>query len=182
MQEKTKLTEKQERFCQEYVTNGGNGSKAVRDAGYAAEDSNSQCVEAFRLLRNANIIARIAELRSEIGDRFGITAEEIVNGFREITKRGLQAEEVVTRKGEKTGIYQSDLHAAARAYEGLANIAGINAPKKIEDVTKRPESLSDEERKTEIRSLIAELVLEDSNLANELKSILSENPAITATA
>lgn len=141
-----KLTDKQEAFCQNYVLNGGNGAQAARDAGYE-QSALSMYQQAYENLRKPEIVNRISEIRAEIGDRYGITAEEIVNGFREIAKRGLQEEQVYDKRGNPTGEYKSDLNAAARAFEGLAEIAGINAAKKVElsGGIKVDRSLTDEE-------------------------------------
>jgi len=54
------LSDKQEAFCRYYVSNGFNGTQAAISAGYA-EDSGA--VEAVRLLRNAKIADKIAELQ-----------------------------------------------------------------------------------------------------------------------
>jgi phage terminase small subunit len=50
------LTPKQDAFCDEYVANGGKGTAAARDAGYA---ENSAHVEANRLLKNPLILQEI---------------------------------------------------------------------------------------------------------------------------
>lgn len=50
------LTPKQDAFVDQYVANGGNGSAAARDAGYAESSAH---VEAHRLLRNPLIIQEI---------------------------------------------------------------------------------------------------------------------------
>jgi len=50
------LTEKQDAFCDEYVANGGKGSAAAREAGYAEKSAH---VEANRLLKNPLILQEI---------------------------------------------------------------------------------------------------------------------------
>jgi len=74
------LTEKQEAFCQSYLIDF-NGARAARDAGYAADSAN---VEASRLLTNANIQARINELRVQMGKAFNITRERIAQEYARI--------------------------------------------------------------------------------------------------
>lgn len=74
------LTEKQEAFCQSYLIDF-NGARAAREAGYS-EDSARQ--EASRLLTNANIQARIHELREATGKAFNITRERIAQELARI--------------------------------------------------------------------------------------------------
>jgi len=78
--QKIELTEKQEAFCQSYLLDF-NGARAARDAGYAADSAN---VEASRLLTNANIQARINELRAQMGKAFNITRERIAQEYARI--------------------------------------------------------------------------------------------------
>jgi phage terminase small subunit len=55
-----------DKFAQNYVENGGNGTKAAINAGFAAgEDGATAAVTASRLLRNAKVQERIKELESE---------------------------------------------------------------------------------------------------------------------
>jgi len=69
------LTPKQERFCLEYVVDLNATQAAIR-AGYA---EGSAKVTASRLLSNANVAARIAELQEKTARKVEITAEAIAN-------------------------------------------------------------------------------------------------------
>jgi phage terminase small subunit len=69
------LTDQQERFCLNYVTNGGNASKAYRDAGYS---ENGARHSAWRLLTNANVQERIDELFQETAQRVKVTQEDVL--------------------------------------------------------------------------------------------------------
>jgi len=79
-QQEIKLTEKQEAFCNAYLIDF-NGAKAARLAGYAEDSAH---VEASRLLSNANIQARITELRVLMGKQFNITRERIAQEYARI--------------------------------------------------------------------------------------------------
>jgi phage terminase small subunit len=64
----TKRTKKdalarEERFCVEYATNGGNGTKAAEDAGYSAKSRPALATCASKLLRKGNVQDRLNELR-----------------------------------------------------------------------------------------------------------------------
>jgi len=52
----SRLTRRQDKFIREYVANGGKGTAAAREAGYAEK---SVHVEACRLLRNPLIVQEI---------------------------------------------------------------------------------------------------------------------------
>ena len=68
------LTERQKAFCREFLVDY-NGTAAAKRAGYAARGAH---VEASRLLRNAKVAARLAELRAERSARTGITADQVL--------------------------------------------------------------------------------------------------------
>jgi hypothetical protein len=72
------LTELERRFCEVYASNGGNGSKAARAAGYSGSDK-SMTVNATRLLARASVrehIAHIAGKASEIVEAVRSTRDE----------------------------------------------------------------------------------------------------------
>jgi phage terminase small subunit len=70
------LTDRQERFAQEYSANGGVAATAAVAAGYSAASAASQ---GSRLLRNVKVAARIRELHEETAHRLGVTREEVVD-------------------------------------------------------------------------------------------------------
>ena len=59
------LTEKQRRFCEEYIRNGGIGVEAYLTA-YDSNSRTSATIEASRLLDNAEIIKYLDKLRKPI--------------------------------------------------------------------------------------------------------------------
>lgn len=74
------LTDKQLRFCQEYVIDL-NGTQAAIRAGYSAKTSVEQ---ASRLLINVNIQTEIQRLKSKIGSNLEVTAERIIKEYCKI--------------------------------------------------------------------------------------------------
>lgn len=66
------LTEKQEKFCNEYIKNGFNGTKAAIDAGYSKDTAYSIANEN---LNKPEIKSRIEELK---GDIFEILDEKLI--------------------------------------------------------------------------------------------------------
>jgi phage terminase small subunit len=75
-EEDRKLTDRQERFAQEYSANGGVAATAAVAAGYSAASAASQ---GSRLLKNVNVAARIRELHEETAHRLGATRETVVS-------------------------------------------------------------------------------------------------------
>ncbi len=153
--EKT-LTDKQESFCQSYLIDF-NGARAARVAGYAEDSAN---VEASRLLTNANIQARIHELRITMGRNYNVTRERIAQELALIAfgdtkilfdeNGGLKSpsnwsdegriissyEESVTEFGdEKTGGTKTTKKVRqwekTKAIEQLTRMMGYNAPDKV---------------------------------------------------
>lgn len=73
------MTDKQERFCEEYMIDLNATQAAIR-AGYSPRTANEQ---AGRLLVNVSIQNRIAQLQAEQSRRTGISADRVV---RELAK------------------------------------------------------------------------------------------------
>lgn len=69
-----KLTEKQKRFCEEYIADL-NATKAARRAGYSERTAYSQ---GQRLLKKVEIQSYIAELRGIQSEKSSVTAEKVV--------------------------------------------------------------------------------------------------------
>lgn len=75
-----KLTDKQERFCREYIIDL-NGAQAAIRAGYAEDSAR---VTASRLLSNDNLTDRIAELKAQRSEKLSIDASYVLQRHVEI--------------------------------------------------------------------------------------------------
>jgi hypothetical protein len=104
------LTARQEAFCLAYLT-VPYGARAAIIAGYAPSGAR---VEASRLLTNANIVARIAELRGEIAKHHCANAEAALVKLEAICARAME---------------QGHYYTAVRAVELQARIAGLLSPR-----------------------------------------------------
>lgn len=71
------LSAKHELFCREY-TKDGNASRAYVAAGYS---ENGASTSAWRLLKNAQIKNRIAEIQKDLDQEHRITVESIIKDF-----------------------------------------------------------------------------------------------------
>lgn len=75
-----KLTDKQSKFCQEYLIDL-NGTKAAIRAGYSEKTANEQST---RLLAKVHIANHISELQSKMQKRTEITADMVVSELAKI--------------------------------------------------------------------------------------------------
>mgnify|MGYP003595538843 CR=1 FL=1 len=94
------LSAKHEAFCREYIKDF-NGTQAAARAGYSERTSNEQ---SSRLLANANIQARIAELQSERSERVQIDADYVLRRLHEIDQ--LDVADILTDAGDFLPIKQ----------------------------------------------------------------------------
>lgn len=60
------MKERYEKFCEEYVRNGDNATEAYKAAGYKADNQHSAESRASRLLKNAEVQNKIAELKKKV--------------------------------------------------------------------------------------------------------------------
>jgi phage terminase small subunit len=142
------LTDKQERFCQEYLIDL-NGAQAAIRAGYS---ENSAKEEASRLLTKANVKGRIKELQEQISLRLEITQDWVLKRFKDISDRCMTAEPVMIRDEEgnlvESGEYRFDSNGANKATENIAKHLGFfEKDNKKEVVTKTADLTEDDIKK-----------------------------------
>ena len=101
-----KLSDKQIRFCEEYLIDLNATQAAIR-TGYSKKTAKEQ---ASRLLTNVNVSEYIAELQSEVRNRTEITVDFVINGIKDIAVDGehennrLKAFDML---GRHLGIYET---------------------------------------------------------------------------
>lgn len=131
------VNDKQERFCQEYVIDLNATQAAIR-AGYSKKTAYSL---GQRLLKKAEIIARIEELKKEIAEKNKLSAEWVIKELKEVHKRCMQAEPVMKWDYEKkqmveTGEYVFDSKGANRALELMGkHISMFTEKLEVKDTT-----------------------------------------------
>lgn len=127
---KDKLTDKQQRFCEEYLIDLNATQAAIR-AGYAEAAANR---EGSRLLSNVDIHARIAELKSERAEKLSIDSEWVLKRLVAISDRCMQAEPVMipsrlgmVHKEDEEGnrVYEFDSNGANKATELIGKHIGF---------------------------------------------------------
>lgn len=115
------LSAKQERFCREYILDY-NGTQAAKRAGYSEKSAYSQ---AGRLLKNAEILARVRELQHEQVERLSVSADYVVLKLMETREKCMEPVPVLDSNGNQTGEYTFDSKGALRALELLGRHLGM---------------------------------------------------------
>lgn len=123
-EEGKKLTPKQERFCEEFLTDL-NATQAAYRAGYSEDTAGSQ---GHDLLKKPEIQTKIAELRAKLSAKTELTQEWVLNRFKDISNRCMQAEPVmIFQDGEwvESGEYKFDSNGANKATEMIGKHIGF---------------------------------------------------------
>ena len=121
-----KLTVKQEKFVDEYIANGGNGSAAARQAGYSAKGAN---VTAAKLLAITSISQEIAKRLAEMRNAKTAELKEVLE-FLTGTMRGEISEKIPMTVGNGKSSHVEVVEVPTRtrerlrAAENLAKIFG----------------------------------------------------------
>lgn len=155
-----RLNENQSRFCEEYVANGYNGTKAYVDA-YGEDNKNTASVAASKMLRDIRIIDKIKEVEGDyriVGQRLGIDKKLILKKLKDL----LSAKKQVFLNGVCVG--EADDNAAAnKAIETLIKLYGDFSPEKKEFKIEDSDSeidldkLSEQEREELREKILKEL-------------------------
>lgn len=126
-----KLNDNQTNFCEQYVANDYNGTKAYQLA-YNEENKNVAAGAASKMLRDIRIIDKIKEIEGDyrvIGHRLGIDKKLILKKLLDL----LDAKKQVFFNGKEVGV-ANDNASANKALETLLKIMGDFAPEK-KDIT-----------------------------------------------
>lgn len=115
------LNEKQKQFCEEYIIDL-NGTQAAIRAGYSAKTANEQ---AAQLLAKLNIQEYICELKNKRSERVKYSQDELMRDILEVKNRCMQANPVLDKEGNETGIWKFDSNGANKALDMLAKHVGF---------------------------------------------------------
>ena len=114
------LNIQQEKFCIEFVSNGGNGQQAYQ-AVYKS-DANTARVNASRLLKKPEVQERLKELQAEQNSEKILSAQELKERLSAIARRETY-ETIYLPNGKKIEKPVST-RDALRAMETLAKVSG----------------------------------------------------------
>lgn len=157
---KNGLTDRQQRFCDEYLLTG-NGTQAAIKAGYA---KNSAEVTASKLLRNPKVSAYIDSKREKRAEKYDLSQDAVLKQyhrlgfsdirqyynedgtFKKITElsddaaaaiAGIEVDEI-NLGGTVIGVTKKLKLAGKRdSLDSICRVQGYNAPEKVEHSIKR---------------------------------------------
>ena len=115
------LNEKQKQFCEEYIIDL-NGTQAAIRAGYSAKTANEQ---AAQLLAKLSIQEYICELKNKRSERVKYSQDELMRDILEVKNRCMQANPVLDKEGNETGIWKFDSNGANKGLDMLAKHLGF---------------------------------------------------------
>lgn len=115
------LTDQQRMFVQEYIVDLNSKQAAIR-SGYSPRSAEQQ---GSRLLSNAKVQIAIRKAQAGLQRRTQVTQEWVVNGIVENITRCMQAEPILDRDGNPTGVYKWEPNAANKGYELLGKHLGM---------------------------------------------------------
>jgi phage terminase small subunit len=104
----TELTEKQQRFVEEYLIDLNATQAAVR-AGYSARNADKI---GPRLVGKSGVAQEIAKRLAERSARTAVTQDYVIQRLRENVERAMQAEPVYDKEGNPTGEYRYEGNVA----------------------------------------------------------------------
>ena len=126
----TKLSVKQEKFCQLYAATG-NATQSFIDAGYSVKSKNAAAVQAYKLVnKNDNVKAKLAELAEEAKTKAIADIQEMQSILTAIIREELDEEKLMSEGyGEGVSRIVSKRQKAAlkdrlRAIELLGKMQG----------------------------------------------------------
>lgn len=141
------LTDKQERFCQEYLIDL-NGTQAAIRSGYSEDTAK---VIASENLTKPYIKERIKTLQEQIALRLEISQDWVLKRFKDISDRCMTAEPVMIKDGDgnwiESGEYQFNSSGANKATESIAKHLGFFEKDNKKEVITKTDDLSEDDIK-----------------------------------
>ena len=131
IENKNKLTIKQEKFCLEFAQSG-NAAESYIKAGFNVKNVNSAAAAATRLLKNVKVQGRLREIQQETADAEMIDIREYKKTLTRIIRQQL-TDDVVTMKGEKLKVRNS-VRETLKAMELWGKMNGIFISKQELDI------------------------------------------------
>lgn len=129
-----KLTRKQRIFCEEYIANGGNATKAALSAGYKKSSAYSTGIDN---LKKPVIKEYLQKLVAPDDKKRKATAEEVIQYLTSVVRRELQEYQVITIKDNQK-YYDDEGHKITK-YSETPTTVGI--PARLSDANKAAELL-----------------------------------------
>lgn len=174
-----KLTDKQERFVQEYIIDLNATQAAIR-AGYSKKTARQIGTEN---LSKPYILARIQEAKDERAEKLQLDAYWVLKRLKDISDRSMQAEEVMTfnpvsKEMEGTGEYQFDSVGANKATELIGRHIGMFDPKigvQLKSLEVKNQKAEAETEFIKERTKLIKGTVKDTSLLDELTKVVNED-------
>ena len=99
-----------------------NATKSAIYAGFSEDTAKQQ---GWQLLQREDIQEYLEGLRAEYAENAGVSKQWVVERFKDISDRCVQAEPVLDNQGLPTGEYRFDSSGANKATEMLGKIIGV---------------------------------------------------------
>lgn len=115
------LNDKQKQFCEEYIIDL-NGTQAAIRAGYSKKTARAIANE---LLTKLDIQEYIQKLKNKRSNRVKYSQDELMRDILEVKNRCLQANPVLDKEGNETGVWKFDSNGANKALDMLAKHVGF---------------------------------------------------------
>ena len=115
------MNDKQKQFCEEYIIDL-NGTQAAIRAGYSKKTARAIANE---LLTKLDIQEYIYELKNKRSERVKYSQDELMRDILEVKNRCMQANPVLDKEGNETGIWKFDSNGANKALDMLAKHVGF---------------------------------------------------------
>lgn len=114
------LTDQQRKFCDLYLANGLNASKAYQEAYPKCKTEASARASASQLLTNPNVSEYLAVQAQKVTEKAEVSAEWVIANFKKIAERCMQAEPVMefdpdSKEMVESGEYKFDSTGANTA-------------------------------------------------------------------
>lgn len=114
-----------QRFCDEYLIDL-HGARAAIRAGYKEKDA---AITAARLLNHPNVVEYLRAKQETYADKLGLDYEWILQQFKVVAQRCMQAEPVMIPDGEggwvESGEWKFDSSGANKALENIGKHLGF---------------------------------------------------------
>ena len=115
------MNDKQKQFCEEYIIDL-NGTQAAIRAGYSKKTARAIANE---LLTKLDIQEYVQKIKNERSERVKYSQDELMRDILEVKNRCMQANPVLDKEGNETGIWKFDSNGANKALDMLAKHVGF---------------------------------------------------------
>jgi phage terminase small subunit len=115
------LTEKQQRFADEYLKDLNRTQAAIR-AGYSEKTAQEQ---GSRLLSNVMVQEYLERKRAKLEKKTEISQEWVISNLKKVFERCMQEEAVTDKEGNFKGVFEFEHSGANRSLELIGKTFGM---------------------------------------------------------